>query len=152
MAALTASPFARDLPPLPLAQRRLEALCECGPLGLCVSGPVAPTGVLAALLLGALSRRGDDLLLASVAVPSLELHAVPETDWLAWEQLCHGLPAAEHARRARATGRRLVCFKREQGLLPFCCEAEARCPWTRHWLAEGPISAAARPTAPRSGR
>lgn len=127
----------------------IEALCACGPLGLTARAGIDCDRVLAAVLVGALSRHGGELRVDACELPSLELHAVPETDWLAWDRLQAMLPAARPALGACHGPRRLVRFQRCAGL-PGCREAEPRCRWTRCWLDAAALSAAATPTAPRS--
>jgi hypothetical protein len=131
---------------------RLEALCACGPLGLVGGGDGAPLQLLAALLLGCVQRSGDRLRVESGPGTAIELQAVPETDWLAWEALCavfdcqRPAPAAGHCRR-------LLCFCAGTGSIPEIRDSAPRCGWTRRWLrgSAEQLSAAARPRARPAG-
>jgi hypothetical protein len=116
-------------------------------------GDGAPLELLAGLLLGRVQRIGDRLRVETGAGPAIELQAVPETDWLAWEALCAAFDCQRSAPDAGRC-RRLLCFRANAGTLPEVRESAPRCGWTRRWLrgcAEpvsiGPLSAAARPRA-----
>lgn len=146
----TASSCGVPAPP----RRQLCALCACGPLGLCGGGETAALQVLAALLLGRVQRSGDRLTIESDRGDVVELQAVPETDWLAWEALCAELDTARPAARRESGGRRLLRFRSGPGPLPEISETSPRCGWTRRWL-DGALAAgfsvAATPRAPPAG-
>lgn len=135
------------------ARARLGALCACGPLGLAGSDDAAALQLLAGLLLGRVQRVDDRLRVAFDDGAAVELRAVPETDWLAWERLCAGFER-RRVEPAPACARRLLCFRAVGGPLPEICESPARCLWTRRWLVgdaeDEALSAAAKPMAPRS--
>ncbi|MCK7592166.1 hypothetical protein [Pseudomarimonas salicorniae] len=146
------------LPGYPLAVAtggcRLSALCACGPLGISGGDDSAPLQILAALLVDGVEHVGDRLRLVTRHGVPVELYAVPETDWLAWEVLCAGLAPMQTAPRREAVGRRLLSFRAGRGSLPEVRESEPRCGWTRRWLsgaASPGLSASATPTAPPAG-
>lgn len=136
------------------ARARLGALCACGPLGIAGAGEDAALQVIAGMLLGRAQRSGDRLRIALGSGPSVELHAMPETDWMAWEGLCASF-AEQRVKAQDGRCRRLLSFRLGSGPLPEICPSSPRCGRTRRWLGgQEPLagfSAAARPTAPPAG-
>lgn len=136
------------------ARTRMGALCACGPLGIAGVDEDAALQVLAGMLLGRAQRVGDQLRISLGSGPSVELNAMPETDWLAWEALCAAFE--DRCVRPHAGGcRRLLSFRLGSGPLPEICASAPRCGWTRRWLRSeqtlASFSAAATPKVPPAG-